>query len=314
MSFPVKRKAGLWAGGAMFACIFLPGLVVAAPQLHVLDIDDRVGKFETFYADATARRLDGEPRFKLWQKEDGLAAVPPGPDGDAMARRLLDAAWDRYPGLVTKLPALEKAAGDIADEMFEKDNEILSTANHAIHTRLVLYVGQFDNNAFTVPPMAGKPATVLMPVENIELKLALAHELTHSIHMQLIDMKNSFGAPVGETMFLEGVAMRTAQRAVPGLPDAAYAAMPGATPWYADCLAKKDAVLKGILPDLDKAGREIAMKYTFGRGNTGMEREAYCAAWIVMGKILDKGVTLSQLVRVPEDQMVATIRAGMASP
>jgi hypothetical protein len=289
-------------------------LLLASPAFaagHVLNIDNRVGKFETFYKDATAKPIDADARFKLWQADDGLAAVPPGPDGDAMARKLLDDAWSRYPALMPKLDALEKTAQATAREMFAKDNEILGTANDPIHTRLILYVGQFDNNAFTVPPMDGKPATVLMPVENVNLKIALAHELTHSIELQVARVKGSFGAPVGETMFLEGLAMRTSQRAVPGLPDAAYTSMPDETNWMPDCVAKKDAILKGILPDLDKSGRAIAMKYTFGRGNTGMQREAYCAAWFVMGKLIDSGKTLPELARIPEDRMVATVRAAM---
>ena len=289
-------------------------LLLASPAFaadHVLDIDNRVGKFETFYAHATAKPLDADARFKLWQTEDGLAAVPPGPDGDKMARKLLDDAWSRYPALVPKLPALEKAAEDTARAMFAKDNDILGAANDSIHTRLILYVGQFDNNAFTVPPMDGKPATILMPVENINLKIALAHELTHSIELQLVSVKNSFGAPVGETMFLEGLAMRTSQRAVPGLPDAAYTSMPNESDWMPNCVAKKDAVLKDIVPDLDKSGHEIAMKYTFGQGNNGMQREAYCAAWFVMGRLLDSGKTLPELARIPEDKMVDTIRAAM---
>lgn len=289
-------------------------LLASAPAFaadHVLDIDNRVGKFETFHAHATAKPMDADARFKLWQTEDGLAAVPPGPDGDAMARKLLDDAWSKYPALMPKLDGLEKAAEETAREMFAKDNEILGTANDHVHTRLVLYVGQFDNNAFTVPPMEGKPATILMPVENINLKIALAHELTHSIELQLVPVKNSFGAPVGETMFLEGLAMRTSQRAVPGLPDAAYTSMPNEPDWMPNCVANKDAVMKAILPDLDKSGREIAMKYTFGQGNTGMQREAYCAAWFVMGKLIDNGKTLPELARIPEDQMVDTIRAAM---
>ncbi|MBS0277964.1 MAG: hypothetical protein JSR81_10105 [Proteobacteria bacterium] len=289
-------------------------LLLASPAFaadHVLDIDNRVGKFETFYAHATARPVDADARFKLWQAEDGLAAVPPGPEGDAMARKLLDDAWSRYPALIPKLDALEKTAEATAREMFAKDNEILGTATNPIHTRLILYVGQFDNNAFTVPPMNGKPATILMPVENINLKIALAHELTHSIELQLVPVKNSFGAPVGETMFLEGLAMRTSQRAVPGLPDAAYTSMPDEKTWWSNCVSKKDAVMKAIVPDLDKSGQKIAMKYTFGQGNTGMQREAYCAAWFVMGKLLASGKTLPELARVPEDRMVATIRAAM---
>jgi hypothetical protein len=291
-------------------------LLLASPAFaadHVLDIDNRVGKFETFYAHATAQPVDADARFKLWQIEDGLAAVPPGPDGDAMARKLLDDAWAKYPALVPKLDELEKTAEETARAMFARDNDILGTANDPVHTRLILYVGQFDNNAFTVPPMNGKPATILMPVENINLKIALAHELTHSIELQLVPVKNSFGAPVGETMFLEGLAMRTSQRAVPGLPDSAYTSMPNEPDWMPNCVAKKDAVMKDILPDLDKSGHEIAMKYTFGQGNNGMQREAYCAAWFAMGKLIDSGKTLPELARTPEDKMVGVIRAAIAA-
>ncbi|MEO7207272.1 MAG: DUF2268 domain-containing putative Zn-dependent protease [Steroidobacteraceae bacterium] len=283
----------------------------ADPAAHILDVDNRVGKFEKFYGDATAKPMDGTARFQLWQKEDGLAAVPPGPDGEAMARKLLDDAWDKYPALVSQLPVLTKTAADTARIMFAKDNAILETANDPIHSRLILYVGQFDNNAFTMPAMDGRPVTVLMSVENTNLKLILAHELTHSIHLQLAHVKNSFGAPVGETMFLEGLAMRTAQRAVPGLPDAAYVAMPGDEKWFLNCMARKEAVLRGIARDLKKGGREIAIKYTFGQGNTGMQRESYCAAWIVMGQILNSGETLPQLARIPEGKMVSTISSAM---
>jgi hypothetical protein len=83
--------------------------VQAADAAHILDIEDRTGKFASFYAHARAKPMDADTRFKLWQDEDGLAAVPPGPDGDTMVRGLLDAAWDRYPALVPKVRALEKA-------------------------------------------------------------------------------------------------------------------------------------------------------------------------------------------------------------
>src|SRR5262249_10789532 len=144
----------------------------------------------------------------------------------------------------------------------------------------------------SMPPMDGRPATTMMPVENTKLKLILAHELTHTIHTQLANVKNSFGAPVGETVFLEGLAMRTAQAVYPGEPETAYTQMEGDGNWLATCYAKKDKVLAGILPDLDKSGQDIAMKYTFGQGNNGMQREAYCAAWIVMGRLIDSGKTL----------------------
>jgi hypothetical protein len=297
----------------IFLAAGLACLSAAGAAEHVLDIDDRTGKFETFYADAVAKPLDPEARFALWQKEDGLAAVPPGPDGDAMARHLLDAAWSRYPALLPSLPALTKTAGDEARASFDRINALLDAKDTPVRTRLVLYVGQFDDNAFTAPAMDGKPVTVMMPVENAILKIALAHELTHSVHIQLAHVQNSFGAPVGETMFLEGLAMRTSQVAVPGLPETAYTQIDPNDHWLANCYAKKEAVLKAIAPDLDNSGHEVAMKYTFGQGNTGMQREAYCAAWIVMGRLLDSGKTLPELARIPEDRMVETVRSAMVA-
>jgi Predicted Zn-dependent protease (DUF2268) len=283
----------------------------SANAVHSLEIADRVSKFQAFYAEATVKPLDADARWALWKQDYDIAAVPPGSDGDAMARRLLDGAWRKYPALMPELPMLQREAEANAYQAFDRINALFETKGTPILSRIVFYVGQFDHNAYTVPPMEGHPATVMMPIENVELRLILAHELTHSVQMQLAHVKNSFGAPVGETMFLEGLAMRTAQKVFPGRPDAAYAQMPGDGDWLAQCNRKKNSVLAGIAADLDKGGREIATKYSFGQGNTGMHREAYCAAWIVMGKILDSGRTLPELARIPEDQMVATIRAAM---
>jgi hypothetical protein len=300
--------------GRLALCLCLVGMAKAGSHEHVLVIDNRVDRFEAFYAHATSGPMDSNSRFSLWQKEDGLAAVPPGAAGDAMARQLVDAAWDKYPALTTRLPRLKAEAERTARELFARDNELLETGTDTIRARLVLYVGQFDDNAYTMPAMNDKPPTVLMPVESPILRLLLAHELTHAIHLQLADIENSFGAPVGETMFMEGLAMHTAQRAVPGLSDAAYTEMPDDKGWFARCSAHKDAVLKEIYGDLEKGGTDIAMKYTFGRGNTGMSREAYCAAWFAIGKLLNSGKTLAELARVPEGKMVATIRAAMDLP
>jgi len=107
--------------------------------------------------------------------------------------------------------------------------------------------------------------------------------------------------------------MRTSQAAVPGLPETAYTQIDPNDHWLATCYAKREAVLKGIVADLDNSGREVAMKYTFGQGNTGMQREAYCAAWIVMGRLLDSGKTLPELARIPESRMVETIRTAMTT-
>jgi Predicted Zn-dependent protease (DUF2268) len=304
---PRKRRLVLMAVATLFICLATD----SRAQSHLLDIDNRVSRFELFYAQATAKPIDANLRFALWQKIDGIAAVPPGPAGDAMARRLLDDAWDRYPALLPRLSAITSVAVQTANDAFEGDNELLGTRGERVHSRLILYVGQFDNNAYTIPSMEGNPPTVLMPVENVNLKLALAHELTHSIHLQLAHVHNSFGAPVGETILLEGLAMRTAQRQVPGLPDAAYTEMPGERGWFSNCAAKSAIVIKKIAGDLDRSGADVASKYTFGQGNTGMSREAYCAAWFVVGKLLSSGHSLPELARIPEDKMVAIIRTAI---
>lgn len=280
----------------------------------VLDIDDRVPKFEAFYAEATRTPHDEASRWALWQRDYAIAAVPPGPEGQAMARKLLDSAWSRYPALVPMLPMLSAKSSDQARRLFKSDVRLLGAEDAPIHSRIVLYVGQFDDNAFTVPSMNGKPPTTVMPVENSALTLVLAHELAHTIHMQLAHVSKGFGAPLGETLFLEGVAMRTAQQAVPGLSDADYTEMVGDPGWYRRCEVGQRAILAGIVPDLDKSGPDVGMKYTFGRGNTGLHREVYCAAWVVVGQLLASGRTLPQLARVDESQMVVTIRAALSVP
>ncbi len=68
------------------------------------------------------RRKTASPRF------------PPGPDGDAMARQLLDAAWDRYPALVPTLPSLTKTTEDAARASFDRINELLDTKETPIHS------------------------------------------------------------------------------------------------------------------------------------------------------------------------------------
>lgn len=276
-----------------------------------LEIDDRADSFQKFYAEATHAKLSGDERFALWRRNGGVAAVPPGPQGDAMARSLLDKAWPRYPSLIPVLPSLARASEEGARELFDTDAAILGAGDQPLHTQLILYVGQFDDNAFSMPPMPGQPATTVMSVENSAYRRVLAHELAHTIHFQLANVTNAFGAPVGETMFLEGLAMRTAQRAEPGRVDADYAAMPGDTKWMPRCAANKDRIIQRILPDLNKAGPDIALKYTFGKGNTGLRREVYCAAWYAFATLLDQGSTLPDLARIPEEKMLETMRTAL---
>jgi len=283
----------------------------AANGGHVLDIVNRVPRFERFYADA--KGLDEAARWTLWKKEYGIAAVPPTPQGDALARKQLDAAWSRYPALMPRLPELEAQAEERARALFAATNRLYATAGTPIHTKVVFFVGQFDGNEFTIPAMNGQPPTVVMPVENPMLDVQLAHEMSHSVNFQLADVKNSFGAPIGETIFLEGLAMHANKALVPGLPDAKYTELASEPGWLERCTANRVRVMKGILPYLNDSGPSVATRFTFGSGTTGMDRELYCAGWLVVGHMLAAGKTFPQLARTPEGSMVREV-AGKMSP
>lgn len=126
--------------------------------------------------------------------------MPPGPAGQKIARTQLDEVWTRYPALMPKVDTLKANAAAEAKKAFGRINALFRTSDTPIHTRVVLYVGQFDGNAYTVAPMGKQLATVMLPVETPHLRMILAHELTHSVNMQLAQVKNGFGASVGETI------------------------------------------------------------------------------------------------------------------
>lgn len=281
----------------------------AADRGHLIDIVNRVPRFERFYADA--KGLDEAARWTLWKKEYGIAAVPPTAQGDALARKQLDAAWPRYSALIPRLPALEARAEKSARALFTATNRLYATAGMPIHTKIVFFVGQFDGNEFTIPAMNGQPPTVVMPVENPMLDVQLAHELSHSVHFQLAEVKNSFGAPIGETVFLEGLAMHANKALVPGLPDAKYTELANEPGWFDRCRANRVKVMKGILPYLRDSGTKVATRFTFGSGTTGMDRELYCAGWFVIGHMLASGKTFPQLARIPESSLVHEVAGAM---
>jgi len=275
---------------------------------HTLDVVDRIPKFENFYHEAAVPHLSEADRWALWKKDYGIASVPPTPEGDALARKQLDDVFPRYATLMPQLDADETKAEATGRDLFARINKLYATGDVPIHSALVLFVGQFDGNEFTIPAMNGKPPTVVMPVENPDLELDMAHELSHAIHFQLADVKNGFGAPIGETMFLEGLAMHATKAVVSGLPDARYTELQNEPGWFARCAARKDAIVKGILPYLDQAGADVATKFTFGKGTTGMDRELYCAGWFAVEKMLDDGATPATLARVPESGMIDAIK------
>src|SRR6185295_18963822 len=116
----MNRVLGLGVAAAVCALALPIASLTAATNDHTLDIVERVSKFLAFYAEAAG--ADPDARWALWQKDYGYAAVPPGPDGEKMARAGLDAAWDKYPAQLPQLPAMTKAATDTANDTFTRIN------------------------------------------------------------------------------------------------------------------------------------------------------------------------------------------------
>jgi hypothetical protein len=304
------RRASVIVLGLAIATATLAAAWRAAGPVRELDVVSRLSKFRAFYLDATAAP-DEPTRWALWKKDYAIAAVPPTPEGEALARRQLATAWPRYRALIPSLPAKAAFAERTGRDLFGRLTSLFATGEAPIRTKLVLFVGQFDGNEFTVPAMNGQPPIVVMPVESPSLRVDLAHELAHSINFQLAGVKTGFGAPLGETVFLEGLAMHASKAVIPGLPDARYAELAAEPGWLARCRARKAAVLAGIAPHLEEGGPEIATRFTLGQGATGLDRELYCAGWFVVGGLLREGKTFPELARTPEDQMVAVVRQAI---
>jgi len=184
-----------------------------------VDIVDLSPRFLAWYA-AAKDAPDADTRFKLWKALYDFAAVPPTPQGDAIARRLVDGAWPRY------AQALAPATAG-ADGMQPKPMAILHKVADTLglkapgHIQLITYVGGFEDNAFSY---RGELPTVAVPLESDPevRKLILAHEGAHAVHMIVGGLSGGWERSVAATMLQEGVAMHATREVFPGLPTAIY--------------------------------------------------------------------------------------------
>src|ERR1700749_2798665 len=122
----------------------LASLGAAAPAMAAapaLTINDYTARFLSFYADADKQALTPDQRWALWQKEYGIASVPPTPAGQALARKQLDTVWDQYAALLPKLPGLAKKARDEADGVLQSVAALLQASDQPVKVNLNLFVG-----------------------------------------------------------------------------------------------------------------------------------------------------------------------------
>lgn len=275
----------------------------ASVTLHVVNV---VPKFMKFYHAANSRHLDPVQRWALWEKDYGIAAVPPTPQGKALAHKRLDKVWGKYRAAIGQFngdAARDEAA---ARKILPEVARLLKAGKHPITVDLVLFVGEYSHNAFTVPGSDGKPATVYLPVEMPPrwTRITLAHEFTHAVHAEVDSLKNMYVEPLGETVLKEGLAMHASRHIVPGGPAIAYTpAMAYGVSWQKTCLDDRQAILSGMRPYLDKSTMKVTQRFTFGKGITGLHDEVYCAGWIIVGRLLDEGYTYASLARIPESAM-----------
>ena len=297
-----SRRLLLASGAALVATPTTAAKLAVTPLVESRDgvtvsLRDLSPRFLDFYA--AAHELAPDARFAVWQDRYGFAAVPPTPQGDAVARRLLDAAWSKYEAA---LPTIRAGASAMQPRPLDVAVQVatLLEAPRPIMIGVIAYVGGFEVNAFT----AGGPdgPVVSLPIEMTPAVRALTapHEMTHAVHMIVGHLSPGYERSLGRVIFEEGLAMRTVQRLKPGLPDQAYV---GDQNWFEAGIAGRRAIFAGLLPNLERSDGATLFKYTMGNGATGREREAYIAGWLVVGQLIRQGMTLPGLARIAEREM-----------
>jgi hypothetical protein len=112
-----------------------------------ITVSDLTPRFLDFYR--AAQDLAPDARFTLWKRRYDFAAVPPTPEGEVLARRMLDEAWPRYG---QALPAIEAGAGAMAPAPLPALREVAGALGMPppFAMKLVVYVGGFEGNAYTM--------------------------------------------------------------------------------------------------------------------------------------------------------------------
>jgi hypothetical protein len=239
----------------------------------------------------------------------GFAAVPPGPRGDAISRRLLDSGWPKYPGALEVIRAGAQAMKPDALETARKVAAVLK-ADQPMTLKVVAYVGAFDHNAFSYRG-EDKVPVVCVPLEMSPhaREPVFAHEMTHAVHMEIAHLSGGWERSIAATIVQEGLAVEVSRVCAPGRPYRSYIEFtPG---WFDKCRANQRAILEGLLPNLGKKDGETVFRFTMGQGTTGIEREAYYAGWVVMERLHAGGMGWAEIARVPEDAMPALVEKAV---
>jgi hypothetical protein len=273
-------------------------------------VTDLSPRFLAFYDSATAADLDSSQRWLMWKRLYGFAAVPPTPFGDSLARRLLEGAWARYPSAIPRIRKGVASFGVNPDVQLHRVVSLLGCGQNT-RVRLIAFVGGFEDNAFAFST-DGIP-TVAIPIEAGDPEKSMIHEFTHAVHRSsgCADFKSGYGQSLGELVISEGVAMRVVQALVPGRPEYYYVAH--AQEWLDTARTRRNAILDGVREHATDVGADAVQRFTFGRGTTGLSREAYYAGWEIVGELLRGGMSFHDIATTPPSRFQALIGQAVAS-
>jgi len=282
----------------------LPGRAQSGGRVEIVDL---TGRFLAFYDSATARHADPDQRWQLWRRLYNFAAVPPTPFGDSLARHLLDSAWTKYRAA---LPTIERGPAGLGispDSGLERVLGLLKCGD-SVKLRVTVFVGGFEGNAFAFG-VTNDRSNIAIPVEAGNPARSVIHEFTHAVHRAgCASFRTGYGGSLAELVVTEGLAMRVVQAALPGYDDEFYtAAAPG---WLAAARSRRTDILAGVRAHLNDSGPDVARRFTFGKGMTGLSREAYYAGWEVVGAMLRDGRSLHEIATLSPSEY-ATVVGGV---
>ena len=301
-------------GAAPFSAAVSPAPDVAQGTIS-LEIRDITPKFLAFYEAAEKEHASPDRRWALWKEMYDFAAVPPTEEGHKIAREMLDKAWPRYASVLGLIRG--GAAGLTPDPhaALRAIVDILKPDKPAA-VRLRVYVGAFDDNAFTMAQGGNITTSIPIEMDPEPRALIMTHELTHAVHIAMGTFSGGWIRSVGATVVSEGLSLHVTRKLFPNASDAEVAEH--SKGWLAAAGEKRREILQGILPALNSDKSEDVMRFTMGSGTAGLEREAYYAGWIVVGEWLREGMTLAEVARIREaetpQRVAATIERLLKQP
>jgi hypothetical protein len=199
----VLKRTRLFILGICFCACLSPALALDQPLPPLnLTIKDLTPKFLAFYDEAKKENALPDRRWEIWKKDYDFAAIPPTPEGQQIARKLLDDAWSRYPAVIDRIRAGASGMTPDPNRTVRSIAELLRPEK-PVNITLIVYVGGFENNAFTAA-QDGK-INVAVPIESDAdwRALYMTHELTHGVHISMGSFSGGWIRSSGTTVLTE---------------------------------------------------------------------------------------------------------------